>query len=339
MLKKVTIIIALIFTTSLVGISQICTSGALFASGAGCGCLSGCDLTPLGGLNCGGGTSGNCSGGHMLLSTTIIVPVGCQVQITAEMKNRTGGCSASGADGNSTSGDRLRVRNSAGPTPPWQIGSSNSSLFDQLTVTGPATIFVEGAANRSDEIITYTVTNTGTCSCSTILPISLTSFSGKKIDNNKILIEWSTASEINNDYFTIEHSINANDFNSIGTVFGAGNSNTQLFYQLIDDNPTIETNYYRLKQTDFNGNYAYSNIIAINNNFENYNIVHSNQNLLISALKNKKSSINIYDIAGRIVYSNELNKFKKISTSNFQSGIYIIKIGNNDDFIVKKMKF
>ncbi|MBW6484059.1 MAG: hypothetical protein K0B10_13485 [Vicingaceae bacterium] len=171
---KSNLALAFVLTLFTINLSaQVCETGAIYVSGSGCGCASGCDLTPLGGPNCGGGTTGNCDGGHQTMSITFEIPDGCDVRITAEMKNRISPCTASGADGSSTSGDRLRIRNASGGTPPWQIGASNASLFDQMTVTGPATIIIEGAANRSDEIITYTIENIGSCSCSQILPIEL----------------------------------------------------------------------------------------------------------------------------------------------------------------------
>ncbi len=183
--------------------------------------------------------------------------------------------------------------------------------------------------------------DTNGCSLpATVLPITLTSFTGKTINTNTNLLEWSTSSEINNDYFTIEHSENALEFNQIGTVLGAGNSNIELFYQLIDDNPTNGINYYRLKQTDFDGNYAYSEIIAINNNLAGINIYTSNNFLFIESNETViNGSIQIFDALGRMIFSDEINSTKKVSTANFNTGIYIVKIGTSDNFLVRKIKF
>ena len=94
------------------------------------------------------------------------------------------------------------------------------------------------------------------------LPIELVSFTGYNNGSVNIL-NWTTASELNNDYFTVERSFDGENFIPIGVVEGAGNSNTLLNYTLTDSNPQIGNNYYRLKQTDYDGKYTYSQIINI----------------------------------------------------------------------------
>jgi hypothetical protein len=81
--------------------------------------------------------------------------------------------------------------------------------------------------------------------------------------NDKIKIEWTTSSEINNDYFVVEKSYDLATFFEIGKVKGAGFSNTMLNYSLIDENPVEGLQYYRLKQVDFDGNYSYSYIVSV----------------------------------------------------------------------------
>lgn len=100
-----------------------------------------------------------------------------------------------------------------------------------------------------------------------ILPIELLSFSYKIVPGQAVL-EWETASEINNNYFTIERSRDMNRWEVVGTVAGAGNSNQQLSYQLADYMPLQGLSYYRLKQTDFDGQYEYFKPLAVNNSTE-----------------------------------------------------------------------
>lgn len=97
------------------------------------------------------------------------------------------------------------------------------------------------------------------------LPIELLNFNAKG-EANKVRIYWSTASETNNDFFTIEKSINGIDWKILGTVKGAGTSTQKLNYQSYDYNPVTGIQYYRLKQTDFDGKYTYSNIAAVDFN-------------------------------------------------------------------------
>jgi hypothetical protein len=105
----------------------------------------------------------------------------------------------------------------------------------------------------------YVLTNVaGGC---VILPIELISFTGESyVDYN--LIKWVTASEINNDYFTIERSLDGINFIILNNVDGAGTSTSIRNYSLSDYQPNDIT-YYRLRQTDFNGDNKTSEIIAV----------------------------------------------------------------------------
>jgi hypothetical protein len=94
------------------------------------------------------------------------------------------------------------------------------------------------------------------------LPINMLSFTGFR-DNQNIILEWSTASETNNDYYTVEQSFDGELWNTIGNVNGAGNSTSQIDYSLMDRIHSEEITYYRLKQTDFDGNYTYEDAISI----------------------------------------------------------------------------
>lgn len=114
----------------------------------------------------------------------------------------------------------------------------------------------------------FNAPNTVNCeSFQTTLPIELLSFTAKK-QNNNVNLEWITASETNNDYFTIEHSVDGIYYSEIAEINGAGNSIEQKTYTYIDENPKEGTNYYRLRQTDFDGSFAYSEIKTVNINTE-----------------------------------------------------------------------
>lgn len=84
------------------------------------------------------------------------------------------------------------------------------------------------------------------------LPITLKNFSGKS-ENNEVVLSWITSSEVNNDHFTIEKSSDGMRFETIGQVQGSGNSTHDIKYSLVDPKPGISNNYYRLKQTDYDG--------------------------------------------------------------------------------------
>ena len=126
--------------------------------------------------------------------------------------------------------------------------------------------------------------------CSVVLPITLLSFTGKSLTNTTNLLEWITSTEINNDYFTLERSSDAQNFSAIGIVNGAGNSNISLNYNFIDDSPLKGINYYRLKQTDFDGVFSYSNSIALTNNNTDYSIWNSVNTLYVKGAKENQPS-------------------------------------------------
>jgi hypothetical protein len=133
-------------------------------------------------------------------------------------------------------------------TPNLRIRFRNSSPIPPLT---PTTFQF-----RIDDIkLTY----------ETALPIELISFEGsKKEDYN--LLEWSTASEKDNDYFLIERSQDGINWVNINTTDGMGNSNTKVDYLFRDFTFSNDVNYYRMTQVDFNGIYETFDIISINNN-------------------------------------------------------------------------
>jgi len=171
-----------------------------------------------------------------------------------------------------------------------------------------------------------------------ILPIELLEFTAK-IQNNCVLIKWSTASEINNDYFNIEKSQDGKNFEVIGSINGSETSNIQHDYSFIDENPVKGTAYYRLKQTDYDGKYEYSYIVAVlyinNKDTECKLNVYPNPCIgkcifLLENCENVKFSI--FDALGNVVYSFEPKELDKGSGSftfnvqgNLKPGMYIVR--------------
>lgn len=236
-------------------LSAQCPSGEIGVSSANCGCLSGCNLTSFGGPDCGGAT-GNCSAGEVAMSADIIVPAGCTFTVSGTMGNRPG-CSASGAD----SGDKMKV-DIPGGSKSLLTGASNATLNDSYTLTGPGTIRVSGTANRADEIITYTTISTGCINCATALGIELESFTSEP-EGRTVKLTWTTASETNTDYFIIDRSGNGIDFEAIGGMQAAGNSNSLRTYTNYDSSPLDGIGYYRIKQVDLDGKFTYTPIRSV----------------------------------------------------------------------------
>ncbi|GIV37652.1 MAG: hypothetical protein KatS3mg032_2031 [Cyclobacteriaceae bacterium] len=93
------------------------------------------------------------------------------------------------------------------------------------------------------------------------LPVQLVKFQSR-IVNNTVLLEWTTASEVNNNFFVVERSANAIEFEPLDTLQGAGTTDHPVDYTFTDNSPLFVINYYRLRQVDFDGSHNYSPVIS-----------------------------------------------------------------------------
>jgi autotransporter-associated beta strand protein len=157
--------------------------------------------------------------------------------------------------------------------------------------------FFNGTVNSDASILaTGEVVPTGT------LPIQLTAFTGKAI-NQSILLNWNTASETNNDFYDVLRSADGKSFTSIGTVKGSGTSTTSKDYAFSDENPFAGTNYYQLVQHDFDGKNASSTIISIDSKIDATKLrVYANVSSVkvsISSPNKTKGLLHVFDITGR----------------------------------------
>jgi hypothetical protein len=100
-----------------------------------------------------------------------------------------------------------------------------------------------------------------------VLPIELLYLKAKAGETNNV-IQWSTASENDNDYFTVEKTNDGINYTEITRLNGSGNSYTQLYYEVYDYDIDDKICYYRLQQVDFNGDYIYHDLISVRNNLK-----------------------------------------------------------------------
>jgi hypothetical protein len=187
----------------------------------------------------------------------------------------------------------------------------------------------------------------------TPLPVELLKFAGFASGNENIL-EWETATETNNDYFTLEKSKDANEFIEFATVKGAGNSLVTLYYKTADENPYAGITFYRLKQTDYDGRFTYSDIIAVNNVKEDLSLfnLHPNPSTGIFEFdfftpQGAVIMVRIFDSYGREV-KNEILSVDK-GSSHFESnltafpeGIYqlqVTELGSEKTLTRKLVKY
>ncbi|MBL4594339.1 MAG: T9SS type A sorting domain-containing protein [Flavobacteriales bacterium] len=179
------------------------------------------------------------------------------------------------------------------------------------------------------------------------LPVELVSFD---VDCNQgeVEIEWTTQTEINNDYFVVEKSYDAVSFFELTMVQGAGNSSVVNYYSVIDPNPSSGVTYYRLKQVDFDGTVAYHEIASSSCNPKGFTVdqLVLNNNTLsfnITTIADEDVIVYFYDYRGRIIS----NKAKHIESGNnaieltnleISTGIYMLSIiGEKNTFATKLM--
>lgn len=183
---------------------------------------------------------------------------------------------------------------------------------------------------------------------STPLPVELLSFNAIPNDNDWVNVYWSTASEINNDYFIVQRSKNNLQFEDMEKVNGAGNSVSIRKYSIIDYHPYSYVSYYRLKQVDFDGTCHFSNIVPVNFNGEKALNVYpspSSGAFLVSfnGAKDKELRLTVSSLLGQVFYTQEF-----VITDNFfiQSvdlsekltpGIYMVTVLNADQVFSKKI--
>jgi hypothetical protein len=232
---------------------QFPISGSLSVAGAGCGCLSGCNLTTLGGVNCSPAVAGDCTSGYQTMTRNISVPSGCTYTVYATFRPWPG-CSSSGGDGGAT-GDQLKV-DVQGGTKPVQTGSSNAFLNDSYSLTGPGVITVSGRSNRADEIIVYKLIASESgipCSiCPIPLPIEFSEFEVSN-EGKVAVLNWQTETEVNSSYFSVERSLNGIDWEHFSLLPAAGHSSDPVSYRVYDTSPFDGLSYYRLTQFDIDG--------------------------------------------------------------------------------------
>ncbi|NVO01557.1 MAG: T9SS type A sorting domain-containing protein [Bacteroidetes bacterium] len=234
------------------------------------------------------------------------------------------------------------------------INFSSPVASDVVTYNAYNVFNGDGGAVDFDTLGNPTYGNTGSgCQAPLFpLPIELVDFSAK-CKTGKVDILWQTASEFNNDYFTIEKSENGIDFNVIETITGAGNSNQLINYKWTDNAPFNKDNYYRLKQTDYDGKFEYSNIIQANcdNSNENQSRISvfpnpANDFINVSAQVNGNVQIEIFNALGLLVLKTEMltedsndSHVFNIKIESLFKGIYYIKIHNdNSSYTAKFLK-
>ncbi len=181
-------------------------------------------------------------------------------------------------------------------------------------------------------------------------PVELIRFT-VTVEEKGNLVQWATASETNNDFFSIERSDKPNGpFEVIDKIAGAGNSITTLNYEYTDKTAACGTFYYRLRQTDVDGTTSVSATVNVQRNNAHEGVVvtpipATNQVSLSFVVTSNQSTINVYATNGRLVSSktietpvnNNCSFQYQLPITNLLSGVYLVQIVNNKQ--VQSTKF
>jgi len=187
------------------------------------------------------------------------------------------------------------------------------------------------------------------------LPIKLIYFKAK-LENNTVNFDWATAAEINNNFFTVEKSSDGTNFEALFTKPGAGNSTTNIYYSANDDNPLGGYSYYRLKQTDYDGHYSYSDIQTIKNgsgsgdepgkmeiNSVAPNPFTDNFKVTFKVMSREPADFSLMSCSGEVIAQEKIqtaegiNTYEFIDKYNLRKGIYFITFLYNGEQITRKI--
>jgi len=174
-----------------------------------------------------------------------------------------------------------------------------------------------------------------------VAPVKLVSFSASPY-NDSVAVSWTTASEKNNAYFTVEKSSDGIHWQTVSTMPGAGNSNALINYTSYDNAPFEGTSYYRLKQTDTDGHYSYSEVAAVNFNdavafqlFPNP----TSSDLHLKVASSLTYTVSCVSISGESIALSPVSQFFNetvYDVSGLSSGMYFLIIQTLDKKISKK---
>jgi len=176
-----------------------------------------------------------------------------------------------------------------------------------------------------------------------LLPVELIHFSASLVDNEFVELNWETASEQNSAYFEVERSINGSDWQSIGKVSAAGNSDENQEYNLTDLAPNDGLNYYRLVQFDIDGRKSYSfsvsaEIRAQGPQLQVYPNPSSGNNYIVIEGINNGDVLSIRNSSGALALEQTVSESSKRMTmdiSSLQAGMYFIQTNLNPSNPVK----
>ena len=222
-------------------------------------------------------------------------------------------------------------------------GTISHSPVDPMTVFGTNTPYFGFTASTGG----LNNVQIGCLAADFILPITLANID-ITCESGRVDLDWATASEINNDYFTIERSDDGVNFEPMATILGAGNSNSVLNYSWIDTSPLNTVGYYRLKQTDFNGEYSYSDVLATRCKSNNEISIYPNPSrgsftFDYFSSKEEDLRVEIYSISGQLILEKIFNEMpegdskRNMVIEELSNGVYFVNFVTDNKVVTHKL--
>ena len=237
--------------------------------------------------------------------------------------------------------------NTDGTGEPWEfldgwayrndLASQNNGIFYASNWSFSGTNVFDGETDNTTSPIPFPL---GTYTPPSILPVELIGLNGQTYEKNNELT-WTTVSEINNDYFTIEKSIDGIHYNKIGRVQGNGNSTSTRAYSFSDFEINTTLVYYKLTQVDFDGTKEDVGTLKmkreVNTVFSYPNPANNELNFTFNASYDGAIIIEYIDIQGKSISENVTvnanNSFKSTVFQTISSGLYFTRISKNGTLI------
>jgi hypothetical protein len=228
----------------------------------------------------------------------------------------------------------------------------SGTTFDVLTAGtvsgtfagGNVTFANTGTGNVTAVSVTYPGGNTIRVTATSLLPVELVRFTGKEMDG-MALLEWETASELNNEGFHIERSTDGLRWSELGFVAGNGTTTEAQQYEFLDEKPLSPhaggckggcVNYYRLRQMDFDGKEEYSEVVSVTSSTDWQSVLRAYPNpvaggeltVVLPENLEGETPVQLFDSTGRLVRSAEMSVgANSLDVRGLAAGMYHLRAG------------
>ena len=221
------------------------------------------------------------------------------------------------------------------------VVASNNTGVPQWEQKGTVSAFTSSSITATVSDFSFTDFTLGALTGT--LPVELISFSAST-EGQEVILSWATASELNNDRFEIEQSVNAVDYRKIGELEGAGTTNEEQSYSFVHFSPAVGVNYYRLKQVDFDGSFEYSPVVRVNTDpytsmLQLLQNPATDQTIRFIYAANANPVIGVFDLSGAEQANVQIkanSNLYELDISSLSHGVYLLQVDDQmERFLVE----